>query len=369
MEIFEIDTGKALDYYFDNDLTDGLPIVLPTKLRVEEMLAGGGVSADDVLGSVPSRQRTVTAGLTAVNAVMAGCRADYFPVVLAAVRAMLDPLWNAHGALTSTGGAAACLIVSGPMAKAIGLNSKSNLFGPGFRANATIGRAVRLVAMNVLGARTGVYDESCLGTPAKFTFCFAEEEPAAPWQPLREHLGFERADTTVTIMASEGPRQIGNFTQGDPALLLKSFASLMKPAGSLIAGKGGLGVMVLGPEHQFVVRDKGWTQQQIREFLVENTRVTPEELSGAGAIQEEEGAHHHIKVGPDGKYPTFKSVDDLLLVTAGGHGAGWSAFIPSFAPSQHSKFATRRVVPAGEALPDCGSDACEVVLPSLQAVK
>lgn len=365
MELIEVDEESAYDVFVQNDWTDGLPIILPTEDRVHAMLAGGGVDPEEMLGSVPVRSRTITAGMVAINAVMAGCSPEYFPIVLAAIRAMLDPAWNANGVLTSTGGSAACIVVSGPMAKAVGMNARSNLFGPGNRANATIGRAIRLVARNVIGARTSVQDESCMATPAKYTFCFAEDEPPHPWQPLRVQLGYEEADTTVTLMASEGPRQVANFTNGSPEGLLRTFVSIMKPAASVIAGKAGQGIVVLGPEHQFIIRENGWTQSRVREFLARESRITPEELLAAGVLLEQPGDHHFLPPGPDGKYPTFHSADDVLLVTAGGHGAGWSAFIPSFVPSKHSVAVTRRVRPAGEALPDCGPDSCEVVLPFL----
>ena len=265
MEILEIDEATAFDFFAEQDWTDGLPIIPPTPDRVIAMLAGAGAEEDEVLGSVPARNRTVTAGMAAVNAVMAGCLPDHFPVVLAALRAMLDPAWNANGVLTSTGGSAACIIVSGPLASKIGMNAKSNLFGPGNRANATIGRAVRLVAMNVIGARTSVQDESCMATPAKYTFCFAEDDPPEPWQPLRQRLGFDIGDTTVTVMASEGPRQMANFTNGQPEGVLRSMLSLITPPGSVIVGKGGQGIVVLGPEHQFIIREQGWTQRDVQE--------------------------------------------------------------------------------------------------------
>lgn len=369
LEMLELDTDTALDTFMARNWTDGLPVILPTPDRVTAMLAGGGVEVDEVLGAVPARHKTVTAGLVAVNAVMAGCRSDYFPIVLAAIRAMLDPLWNANGSLTSTGGSAACVVVSGPMARDIGMNSKGNLFGPGFRANATIGRAVRLVAMNVIGARPGLQDESSMANPGKYTFCFAEEDPVEPWHPLRVQLGFERQDTTVTVMATEAPRQIGSHTTGEAESLLRTFVSIMKAPATFIVGKGGQGIIVIGPEHQFVLRDCGWTQDQVRSFLTHETRVTPGELVAAGVPLEVEGNQHYLPPSPDGKYPTILSEQDLFIVTAGGHGAGWSAYIPAFSPNRHIRAVTRRVRPVGEALPDCGPDSCEVVLPSIAAMR
>jgi len=367
MELLEIDESAAFDFFAEQDWTDGLPIIPPTPDRVAAMLAGADAPEDEILGSVPERKRTVTAGMAAVNAVMAGCRPEYFPVVLTALRAMLDPAWNANGVLTSTGGSATCIIVSGPLAGQIGMNAKSNLFGPGNRANATIGRAVRLVARNVIGARTSVQDESCMATPAKYTFCFAEDDPPAPWLPLRQQLGFDAEDTIVCVMASEGPRQLANFTNGTPEGVLRSMLSLMTPPGSVIVGKGGQGVVVLGPEHQFIIREQGWSQREVQEFLARESRVTKEQIESAGVLLEKPGDHHYLPVGEDGKYPTFHRPDDILVVTAGGHGAGWSSYIPSFVPAKHSVIVTRRVREAGEALPDCGPDSCDIDLTAIIA--
>jgi hypothetical protein len=143
----------------------------------------------------------------AINAVMAGCRPEYLPLVVAGVEAMLDPSFNVHSALTSTGGAGVCVVVSGPLGREVGMNSAHSALGPGNRANATIGRAVRLVAFNVLGARPDQLDASSLSHPGKFTMCFLDSE-RSPWEPLRVALGYDPSETTVSIMATEGPRTV-----------------------------------------------------------------------------------------------------------------------------------------------------------------
>ena len=163
-----------------------------------------------MLGAVPARRKVVTAEIAAVNAVMAGCKPEYFNIVLTALEAVLDPAFNVNTAATSTGGAAICVIVSGPGAAAIGMNARHNVLGSGNRANATIGRAVRLTVANALGAKTGQLDASSVGHPGKYTLCFAENPPAPPWPSLAVEKGYGPDDTTVTIMAVEGPRQIAN---------------------------------------------------------------------------------------------------------------------------------------------------------------
>ena len=359
--LIEVDRDLIHEEFFAQGWTDGLPVVPPTPALVEAMLATVDLEADDVVGSVAQRNRSVTAEQAAINAVMAGCRADSFPLVVAALGAVLDPAFNAHAALTSTGSAATCVVVSGPLAREVGMNATSNALGPGNRANATIGRALRLVARNVLGASTGRFDASAMGNPAKYTLCFAEDEPPAPWLPLRVQLGYEWSDTTVTVMATEAPRQIANHLSEQPEAVLRTFVSAIKLPASYSVGKGGQGVVVLGPEHALAVRQAGWTQAQAREFLYREGRIRPDELEAAG-VSLEIGNQHDMVPGEDGRLPSLNSPDDVLLVTAGGPGPGWSAYLPSFAPTHHTRAVTRRVRPLGEAMPSCGPDGCALDL-------
>jgi len=352
-----VDEEDALEFIYRQGWTDGLPVVPPTVPRVEAMLAAAGRRADDVIGAVPARRRVVTAGIAAANAVMAGCRSEYFPLVLTALEAALDPAFNLNTVVTSTGGAALCAIVSGPMAASAGMNARHNVLGTGNRANATIGRALRLVAGNALDARTGRLDATSIGHPGKYTLCFAEDTPPAPWQPLGVELGYAPGDTTVTLIATEGPRQVANMLSEDPAAVLLSFVAQMKCASTFITGKGGQCVVVLGHEHALALREAGWSRRRAQEFLFEHSRVTPAELA-AGGILIEHGAQHDMSPGPDGRLATFRDVDDILIVTAGGPGAGWSAYMPTWAPTIHSRSVTRRVRPPGEPLPDCGPDSC-----------
>jgi hypothetical protein len=358
-DVLTVDETDAIEYMFDQGWTDGLPVVPPTPDRVAAMLAAAGRSATDLLGSVPARRKVVTAEIAAVNAVMAGCKPEYFNIVVTALEAVLDPAFNVNTAATSTGGAAICVIVSGPGAEAIGMNARHNALGSGNRANATIGRAVRLTVANALGAKTGKLDASSVGHPGKYTLCFAENPPTPPWESLAVERGYSADDTTVTIMATEGPRQIANQLNEAPEDVLLTFAAAMRNPATFIVGKGGQGVVVLGHEHALAVHQAGWTKQQAREFLVEHSRVRPDELTAAG-VRLEAGAQHDMTPGDDGKLPTVRSADDIVLVTAGGPGAGWSAYIPAWAPAMHSRSVTKRVRPVGEEMPDCGPDGCEI---------
>jgi hypothetical protein len=359
-ETLLLEESDVQEEFFERGWTDGLPIVPPTPERVRAML--DLVSCDDpelLIGIIPARRRGISMEKAAVNAVMAGCKPDYFPVVIAALEAMFDSGFNANTVLTSTGGAALAVVVSGPIAQEIGMNARHNCLGSGNRANATIGRAVRLAASNVLGAKTGELDASSFGHPGKYTFCFAEDPPRPPWRPLHEELGYEGGDTTVTLLPVEGVRQLAQQLNSDAEGILRTFAASLKSPWTFQTGKGGQALVILGPEHAGFCIEQGWTQQRVREFLCEESRVSPAELNAAGVLIEV-GAQHDMTPGPDGKIASIASPDDIYLVTAGGEGAGWSAMAPTWAPKIHARVATRRVRPAGEPLPPCGPDGCIV---------
>ncbi len=355
-----LEAAEVQEEFFARGWTDGLPVTPPTPELVEAMLAAVGAEDPELLiGYMPVRGRGVSLEKAAINAVMAGCRPEYFPVVVAALEAMFDARLNLHSVLTSTGGAALCTIVSGPIAPQIGMNSRHGVLGPGNRANATIGRALRLVAMNVLGALPGASDASSFGHPGKYTFCFAEHPPPAPWRPLRVELGYEPEDTTVTVLPTEGPRQIAQQLTRSPENVLRTVASVIRSPATFSTAKAGQGTVVLGPEHAGFCIEQGWTQADVREFLYRESRIAPSALLAEG-VQIEKGSAFEEVPDDEGKLRSLASPQDVYLVTAGGEGAGWSAWIPNWAPVSVARAATRRVRPAGEPLPDCGPDGCIV---------
>jgi hypothetical protein len=358
-QIRSVEESDAIEFMFANGWTDGLPVVPPTRSRVAAMVEAAGRDAESVLGSVVGPGTAVTTEFAAVNAVMAGCRPDYFNVVLTALEACLDPAFNLNTVATSTGGAAICVVVSGPGAFAIGMNAGHNALGTGNRANATIGRAVRLTVANALDAKTGRLDASSIGHPGKFTLCFAEKAETPPWDPHRVERGYTLEDTTVTVVATEGPRQIANLLNEDPEGVLRSISSAMRTPSTFVVGKGGQYVVVLGYEHALALTAGGWGKEDIRQYLTLHSRVSPAELLDGGVVIER-GSQHDMTPGPDGLLPSVSSPDDLLVVAAGGPGAGWSALLPGWAPTIHSRMVTRRVRPIGEALPDCGPESCEL---------
>lgn len=348
------------DAFYSNGWTDGLPVVPPTAERVTAMLAGAGVEGDELVGSIPSQRMFMTAEHAAINAVMAGGDPLGFPIVLAALGAALDPEFNLPVVCTSTGGAAVCVLVSGPLAMAAGMNSGHNALGTGSRANATIGRAVHLAATNFLGSRTHGTDGTSLGHPGKFTFCFAEADPVEGWDPLRVDLGYKSADTTVTVLAAEAPRQVANHLNGTPEGIAATIASAIRVPFHFAAGKGGAQFfVVLGPEHSGAFIQAGWSRSKVQAAVHGLTRISPDALAAAG-VNLELGSHHDMKPEADGLLTTVNSADDILVVTAGGAGGGWSAVIGAWAPTKHSQVVTRRVREPGEPLPPCGPDGCAV---------
>ena len=346
----DLDDAEVLEEFHRRGWTDGLPVVAPTPERVEALLDHAGLAAGTVLGSIEARGRSLSAQQAAANAVMAGCAPEHFPLATAALAAMLDRAFNAHTVMTSTGGAAFCLLVSGPVTRELGMATGHNALGPGNRANAAVGRTLRLVARNVFGARTGEMDASSIGHPGKFTLCLAEDDPPAPWEPLRVELGYSLEDSTVTILGTEGPRQVANHLNPSPAGILTTMAAAMRCPATYAVGKGAQAVVVLGPEHAAALTEAGWTRDGVREFLATASRVAPDEITAAGVFLEE-GTQHDMTPGADGKLPVVRGPDDLFLVTAGGHGAGWSAYIPVWAPTLHSVAVTRRVPAPGGGLP------------------
>ena len=325
----------AVELYFDRGWTDGLPVVPATDEAVAPFLAAAGLAAEDVVLREPVRRRVITAEKLAINAVLAGCRPEYMPVLVTALEAMADPAFTLHGAITSTGGSATLLVVNGPIRRTLGLNGGPNVFGPGWRANATIGRAIRLVTLNCLGASPGVLDKSTQGHPGKYTYCIAENEEASPWEPFHVDRGFARETNTVTVYAAEGPHNVLSHYGLTADAILMTLADTMAGLGSFSAGES---FVVLAPEHVAILARDGWTKPAIRERLYATARRTRADLKRGGkmpgAIEpDDETTWVHRGLGPD----------DIHLVVAGGGPGGHSAFIPSWSRARNSLAATRPI--------------------------
>jgi len=324
------DTQEAVDDYFDEQgWSDGLPVVAPTRERVDRMLAWTDRDPDQSLGAMPPRHGLATVESLAVNAVMAGCRPEYFPVVFTAVDAILEPAFNLFAVQSTTHPCAPLVIVNGPAAAELGINARYGAFGSGVRANATIGRAVRLILLNVGGAAPGVLDRSTQGQPSKYAFCVAENEAESPWEPLHVERGFEAWMSTVTVVGAENPHNINDHVSGSGAGILATLAGAMGDMGSNNAYLYGEPVLALGPEHAAILAADGHDKPSIRQHVFEHARI-PKALWSQGGM-----AGTHDRFPDDDGSPIIARPEDLIVVVVGGFGRH-SSWLPTFGESTRS---------------------------------
>jgi hypothetical protein len=272
---------------FERGWSDGLPVIPPTAVRVARMLSGTARDPQELLGEMPPDLAPCTVEKVAINAVMAGCKPEYLPVVLAVVEAALQPAFCMHGLLCTTYFSSPLVIVNGPVAKRIGMNSGVNALGQGNRANASIGRALQLVVRNVGGGIPGGIDRATLGTPGKYSFCFAEDESDEGWQPLHVARGFAATDSVVTLFAGDGV--LGNFDQlsRTPESITRSLAGSLMVIGHPKKFQAHDALLVLSPEHYRIYASAGWDRARIMaEFEAVMTRPTAELVRGVGGIEE-----------------------------------------------------------------------------------
>jgi hypothetical protein len=320
VEIAELE--DEMEALFDRGWTDGLPVVPPTEARVLRMLEGTGRAPDEVVAVVPPDLVECTVEKVAVNAVMAGCRPEYLPVVLAAVEAACTDEFNMHGLLATTYFSGPVLVVNGPVTRAIGMNSGVNALGQGNRANATIGRALQLVVRNVGGGRPGEVDRATLGNPGKYTFCFAEDEEGSPWEPLSAARGLPAGTSAVTVFPGEGPRAVIDQLSRDPDSLARSFAACLRTVAHPKLPLAFDVLLVVSPEHARVFREAGWDRDRLRDELLALLQLPGAEIvRGAGGIAE--GVPEALR---EATLPKFRP-DGLLIAHAGGRAGLFSAII------------------------------------------
>ncbi|NMH90308.1 thioredoxin family protein [Pseudonocardia bannensis] len=301
---------------FDRGWSDGLPVVAPTPARVLRMLEGTTRAPDEVVAVVPPNLVEATVEKVAINAVLAGCRPEYLPVVLAAVEAACTDEFNAHGLLATTWGAGPAIVVNGPIAREIGMNAGGNALGQGNRANATIGRALQLVIRNVGGGRPGEVDRATTGHPGKIGFCFAEDEAGSPWEPLSVSRGVAPGTSAVTVFAAEGPRGLADQISRTPESLARSLAAGLRSVAHPKLPMAFDATLVVCPEHGRVFAEAGWSRDRLASELADLLALDPAEIErGAGGI--EEGLPAGAATGP---VPKFRP-GGLMIVYAGG-GAG-----------------------------------------------
>ena len=326
---------------FDRGWTDGLPVVPPTEARVLRMLTGTSRAADDIVAVVPPDLVECTVEKVAANAVMAGCKPEYLPVVLAAVEAACTDEFNAHGLLCTTYFSGPVVVVNGPVAKAIGMNSGFNALGQGNRANATIGRALQLVIRNVGGGKPGEIDRATLGSPGKYTFCFAEDEDGSPWEPLSVARGMAPGVSAVTLFAGGGVQGVIDQLSRTPESLVRSLASCLRVVAHPKLPMAFDALLVVAPEHARVFREAGWDRARVVAEIDALLQLPGSEtVRGAGGIAE------GVPEGLAGvTLPKFRP-GGLLVVHAGGTAGLFSGIIGGWASGKlGSEPVTREVTP------------------------
>jgi hypothetical protein len=302
--------------------SDGLPLVAPTPERVMRMLAGTVRDPQEVVAIVPPDLVECTVEKAAVNAVLAGCLPEHLPAVLAALEAACTSEFNMHGLLATTWFSGPVVIVNGPYAARVGMNSGFNALGQGNRANSTIGRALQLVVRNVGGGRPGEVDRATLGNPGKLGFCFAEDETGSPWEPLSVERGFARGDSTVTLFAGSGVQGVADQHSRTPESLARSVAECLQVVAHPKLALAWDALLVISPEHARVFREAGWSKARLLEELRRlTTRPGSEMVVGARGVAE--GMPESMR---DREIPKFRP-GGLLIVHAGGTAGLFSAII------------------------------------------
>ncbi len=322
-------TGEdEMEAMYDRGWSDGLPLVPPTEERVLRMLGATARDPQEVIGLVPSDLVPATVEKIAINAVMAGCKPEYLPVVLAAVEAVLDEPFAMHGVLATTMYVGPVIVVNGPVRRQIGMNARGNALGQGNRANATIGRAVQLVIRNIGGGRPQEVDRATLGNPGKYTYCFAEDEEGSCWEPLSVERGIAPGKSAVTAFAGYGLQGVVDQKSRTPESLSRSFAECMKAIYNTKLAPACDAILVMCPEHERTYRDAGWSKQRVYEELYRLTEMNGDDILA--------GAHGIAEGGPPSyagrRIGKFRK-GGLMIVRAGGGAGMFSGIIGGWSAS------------------------------------
>ena len=287
-------TDDLIEACYENGWTDGLPVVPPTPDRVERMLRGTDRDPDELIAAVPPKWGRATVEKVAINAIMAGCKPAYLPLILTAVKAMTSEQFNLHGVQVTTSHVGPMLIVNGPIRKQLEINDGFNLFGQGYRANATIGRALRLICTNIGGALPGELDRAAFGHAGKYTCCIAEKEEASPWDAMHVDRGFQTDDSTITVFAAAGPQTVNDHGSNTAEGILNTISENIAAPGN----SSGETLLVIGVEHAKTIAEDGFSKADIRRYIADTTQ----------------------------RY----SQEDLLLMVAGGPAGRWSIVVPGW---------------------------------------
>lgn len=340
-----VDAAAVQELFQREGWSDGLPVVPPTVEVVERFISSAGLDPAQVVIELPEQGRSATVENIAVNAVAAGCRPEYLAVVVTAAQAMASLTYNLHST-TVSGATAPLVIVSGSAVELLGINSGYSVFGSGHVANATIGRAVRLVSQNLCGGLPGVVDKATMGHPGKYSFCIGESERHSPWGPLHVERGVPADASSVTVFAGEAPIFARNDWASTPGPILAAIADAMKVSHFT----GGSFVVVLGPLHARVLHQAGLDRAAIRSSLWELSQRSVADLKRAGRVAGD------IERGDEKRYRSAaETPEDILLVVAGGDLYGYSAVVPPWVGGHESKPVTLQ-------LGSAELNACRIIL-------
>jgi len=317
------------DYFVERQWSDGLPVVLPTPARVERMLQHTQRARQEEVARLAPAYGAATVERIAINAVMAGCRPEYLPVLIAAAEALADPRFNLQALQSTTNPVAVWLVINGPVAQELGINSGGNCLGDGTRANVTLGRALRLMLRNIGGGLPGVMDFATHGQPGKVTFCCAENEAASPWAPLHVERGFAAAQSTVTVVGAEGTMNMNEHTK-DADQLLRVIADTMIHPPSNEYCHGAEPWLLLGPEHAEILHLAGYGKAEVRVRLWEQSHMAAGRMSDKGLQRTRSSRTAEFgEITAETMLPIAKKPEDIALLVAGGPGTQ-SVYIPSF---------------------------------------
>jgi hypothetical protein len=320
------DVGELFTRLYAAGMTDGLPVIPPTPARVAAMIAGATLPGDHVVAALAPRNGAATVEKIAVNAVMAGCLPAYFPLLIAAVRALAQPQFNLLGIQTTTNPVAPFVLVNGPIRKQIDVNCGAGALGPGRRANATIGRALRLILLNIGGGIPGEVDQAMLGMPGKYSFCFGELEEDSPWQPFHVERGFRPDDSTVTLISAQGTQSFAaSFRQ--PESILMMLANGMTAYGTNSYTKGcGNPLVILPPAHAKIFHDAGWDKPRIRAWLFAHTQFP---LAGLPAEPRLLDTSSRYRLDND-RLCICARPEDIVIIVAGGPQLNHVTYLANF---------------------------------------
>jgi hypothetical protein len=328
-------------------VTDGLPVVPPTRERVAAAVAGCGRDAGELIARVPPNFGRATVEKIAINAVMAGCRPEYLPVVIAGVEAMCDEAFDLHGVSATTNCPAPLFILNGPARRALDVNCGAGVFGSGWRANATIGRALRLIAVNVGGAVPGVVSMSTLAHPGRYSYCIGENEEESPWDSLAVEHGFAREDSTVAAFAGEAPHGVYDHASRTARDLLITIGRSLEVISHHKSTHHGDTLVVLSPEHARTIAADGWGKGEMRTFLWERLRKPVKDL--IPGVDGGEGLPAHVLAKfphperDETLIPKFREPENLKFVVAGGTAGRFSAVIPGWTFPKSSRMVIRKI--------------------------